>query len=218
MEHRSQIFIYERRELLILILLATTVAVFAFTLGVHLGKRVHSPAEFFSKTTAHAPVETAEDQLPTSVEISDQVTGIQRAARDILDETIKNEVSRTGVKLEPHRQVSLPEKTASANKGATTLITALENAVKAIHRKTPEKKYTLQVGSYPRLSDAQDRIEALEALQLEPYLRVVDLGKKGRWYRIFLGGFDSKKEAEDFGQRYKSRNTIESYIVAVTPH
>ena len=40
MERKKRLFIYEGKELTVLVILGSTVAAFAFTLGVHLGKRV----------------------------------------------------------------------------------------------------------------------------------------------------------------------------------
>jgi cell division protein FtsN len=119
MEQKQRFFIYDRKEMGVLLLLGVMVAIFAFTLGVHLGKRVgpqviaHGPGDAES-----AP--TVPDKLPNRQELTEQAKGAQQAADESLNQALHDEVARTGIKLDTPRQLALPEKTVSKNAGATT--------------------------------------------------------------------------------------------------
>ena len=78
MERKSRVLIYERKEVLLLLGLAAMVGLFAFTFGVHLGKRV--PTKAAAPEQAHSAVHESEvpgvnslpDHEPTRHEAQEQ--------------------------------------------------------------------------------------------------------------------------------------------------
>ncbi len=243
MEQKQRLFIYDRKEMGVLVLLGVMVALFAFTLGVHLGKRValykpvssadHGQAEPGSGTLA--PLQTLPDQVPNRQELAEEAKGVEHAAEEILDRRLHEEVARTGIKLDEPKPVELPKAAVSKKGGATTLDGTHSSAAEpsqspssgekpddelkpaehpAAGRSAPDRKYTLQVGSYQDLADASARIEEIERHGIEPYLRSVILKNKGKWYRIYLGGYDSIEAADKAGKKLRSQRVIDSYIVS----
>jgi cell division septation protein DedD len=201
MEQKQRLFIYDRKEMAVLILLAVMVAVFAFTLGVHLGKRVGGAEMAAPVAIQPSPAPTQPDEVPNRQDIAEQTPAAQQASDEALNRELHDEVSRTGIKMDTPRQVELPEKSRV-------------KSIPAANRPTPHGKYTLQVGSHQKLDEANDQVEALEALGLKPFLRQVDLKAKGRWYRVYLGGFTSREDAEQSGASYRAKKMIESFIVS----
>lgn len=128
MEDRSRFFIYDRREVLALILLFTVVAAFAFTLGVHLGKVAGSPMTQvrLQANGMTSVVETVPDKFGNRQEFQDQIKGVHQAAEEALTLALQEEVSRTGLKLESLRQVELPKSLKSK-----------DNQVEALNKHTP---------------------------------------------------------------------------------
>ena len=236
MDQKQRFFIYDRKEMGVLLLLGLMVAVFAFTLGVHLGKRV-APKPDVSSTHQAEAVETLPDQVPNRQELTEQGKGAQQAADESLNESLKEEVDRTGLRLDTARQVQLPEQPLSQNAGATTdtkpsasprpikkaaSSDAPKSAVDsesaqtdfaALRRVPPEGRFTLQIGSYPSLEEARDQSESLEALGLKPFVRPAEV--KGRqWYRVYLDGFPNREMAEKAGARLLGQHKIEAYVVS----
>lgn len=78
----------------------------------------------------------------------------------------------------------------------------------------PEGRFTLQIGSYPSIREAKDQVDSMEALGLQPVLRVAEIKGKGKWFRVYLGGFSSRDDAEKAGEGYRSQHVIDSFIVA----
>jgi SPOR domain len=63
---------------------------------------------------------------------------------------------------------------------------------------SPEQ-YAVHVGSFRSRATADRESERLAAALTRPGLvRAVDLGEKGVWYRVFIGRFPSRREADDF--------------------
>jgi len=259
MDKRNRLFIYDRREMFVLILLSVMVALFAFTLGVHLGKRVSPGPDAASSKVIQPtePVETQEDSLPNRQDLSEQAPAADPAADEALGRSLHEEVARSGIQLDRARPIELPQEkvksavrkgmrkakppssaapqavpvptltpTGSSNNAANGAVkpaeknsetfgeTAANPAVAASRREAPPGRYTLQVGSFPSLDDARASVEALETVGLRPFLRGVEIPKKGRWFRIYLGGYANREEAQLAGKRYVSEQMIESYLVA----
>ncbi len=230
MEHKQTFFIYNRREMAVLILLGVLVTIFAFTLGVHFGKR--AAIESRPKETAEAVVaDTQNDQLPNRQELTEQGKAVAQAVDESLNETLHDEVIKTGVKLNTPVPVDLPEKTRAVGNGATTAAAntlpptvktgkpaptpnEAEQTIPAALRPSPGGKYTLQVGSYPSVEEAKQQAETLDAQGHKSFLRSAVVKGKGKWYRVFIGGYQSREGADQAGRMLKNKGVVNSYIVA----
>src|SRR5262245_49468076 len=137
MQQKQRVFIYDRKEMGVLTLLGVMVAVFAFTLGVHLGKKVAAQPKNPAQTGETAPVATVPDQVPEARDLHEQAKGVEQAADETLSQSLKEEVGQTGVKTEKPVQVDLPKKPKTENAGATTL-----SGLKKLADKAGEKETT----------------------------------------------------------------------------
>lgn len=233
MSKRSSLWVYDKKEMIVLVLLGGLVAAFAFTLGVHLGKRLYPKAADAAHGDGHV-VPTQEEADPTRQEVSEAAAGNEAAAQEAMTEALRNEVSRTGLKLDEPKQVKLPEETAAEKK--TEQKTEHAPAKKAAVRHEPKaeehaqaeqtaapvekqaagpEKYALQVGSYKTANEAATLVNELQAHSLEPWVQEVNLPGKGKWYRVYLGRFASKVEAEQMGTRYQNQHIIQSFVLAL---
>ena len=94
------------------------VAVFTFTLGVHLGKRAGGNTR--GRVTASSPLlETVDDIVPNRDEAADNAKEAKQVIEDSLNQQLHDEVTRTGIRLHTPHQVELPEKPKTKNAGAT---------------------------------------------------------------------------------------------------
>ena len=242
MDQRQRFFIYDRKEMGVLILLGIMVAMFAFTLGVHLGKRALHPTTE-TPTGAIRPAETIGDKVPESHDIKEQAEGVPAAADETLNSSLHDEVAKTGIHMDTPRQVDLPSttkaKAAEAPAGpegepalatpkakhkAETLAESIappgstsesltETSAPIVKPHAVARKYTLQIGSFPTIEEARATSEKMEAAGIKPLIRAVQLKGKGKWYRIYLGTYDTKELADQAGLRYRAKNAIGSYIV-----
>lgn len=206
----------------VLLLLAVLVATFAFTLGVHLGKRVVPKPLVEHQAPEARSVETTVDSVPSRHELQELTKAANQGLDETLSQSLHDEVARTGIKLDSPRQVDLPSGTRKGAPDAKPAATepgkelaALSIAeVAASRRVPPEGRFTLQIGSYPSIREAKDQVDSMEALGLQPVLRVAEIKGKGKWFRVYLGGFSSRDDAEKAGEGYRSQHVIDSFIVA----
>ena len=117
---KTQLFIYDRKEWIVLIALAMAVAAFAFTLGIHLGKRVQAIS---AQSHSAPPVGAAPqaDAVPNRQELAEASKNVAEESDAALSETLREEVSRTGIHLDVPRQTELPAQPKTAKAGATTI-------------------------------------------------------------------------------------------------
>jgi len=233
-EKNQRLFIYDRKEMLVLLLLGVMVAFFAFTLGVHLGKKVVVRSGNGAAVTAGheaTGVATTGDATPGKQDFQDAMKG---ATPPVVDETVNQalheEVERTGLRLEQGKQISLPSTTRSESKPATVEHKAEHKAEPSQHAPATRTEakvektaapvahskahhYALQIGSYPSEADARARMLTLSSKGLKPYVHSAEV-KGAHWFRVFVGSYDSKDEAEKVGARMKGDHLIEDFVIS----
>ncbi len=233
MDQKRRLFIYDRKEVGILILLGVGVALFAFTLGVHLGKQVVPKAvEVAGEAKPVDPLLPAETQAPSRVEISQEVKNVPAAVDETLDQSLRDEIAKTGMKVDRARQVDLP---TEVHKEASRPEVGTDPAPKKISAKEKTQaepksepaseraatagasRYTLQVGSYPSLHEAEPELLKLNENGLRAEVREVELAGKGKWFRLFVGQFESVKDAEKAGKSFKKERRIAEFVVVRAP-
>jgi len=218
MQQKQRLFIYSRKEMVVLVLLGTLVAVFAFTLGIHLGKRV-SPALDTNEANPIAAIEPEAEESPSPQQLADNAEVIRDFADESLDQAAHDEIQKAGLKLDVPRQVELPTVPKDPAAGATVTTDDGQvgdelQAVPAALRPAAGGKYTLQIGSFRTAREATDRAQVLDAAGLKPFLRGAEVKGKGKWYRLYVGGYLSRDEAEKAGADYRTQGLISSFIIA----
>lgn len=225
--------------MLVLLLLGVLVAFFAFTLGVHLGKKVVGRSgNGVAVTAGHEAngVATIGDAIPSKQEFQDVM---KSATPPVVDETVNQalheEVERTGLRLEQGKQVSLPAATRAETKTAPATEPGKREpeakgepkaqpqvAAKAHNRgaapaaQSPQLKthhYALQIGSYPSEADARARMLTISTQGYKPYVQSAEV-KGAHWFRVYLGSYRSKDEAEKAGAKLKADRTIEDFVIS----
>ena len=97
MDSKRRLFIYDRKEVGVLILLGVGVALFAFTLGVHLGKQVvPKPTESLGEAKPIEPLNPGEVQAPNRIEVAQEVKNIPAAVDETLDQSLRDEIAKRG--------------------------------------------------------------------------------------------------------------------------
>ncbi len=66
-----------------------------------------------------------------------------------------------------------------------------------------EGNYTIQVASFKKQDSANQELEKLLKSQLPAFVKSRDLKEKGVWYRVYVGRFNTKKDADDYLKDFK---------------
>ena len=73
--------------------------------------------------------------------------------------------------------------------------------------------YTLHLASFRGEANAQRLVRELAAKKVSARVAQVDLGPKGRWHRVLVGGFASRAQAQAQGQKLRQAGTIAKFTV-----
>lgn len=73
--------------------------------------------------------------------------------------------------------------------------------------------YSVQVGSYPDMAEASRVVKKWKAKGYPAYLMIADIPDRGRWYRVRLGGFESRGEATKYMNEFTTRENVEALVV-----
>lgn len=73
--------------------------------------------------------------------------------------------------------------------------------------------YAIQVGAYRELDEARLRHEEWKAKGYSAYVMQTDIPDRGRWYRVRLGAFATRDEADGFLQQLRQREGVEAMVV-----
>jgi len=82
--------------------------------------------------------------------------------------------------------------------------------------KVPADGWSVQVASYPTVEEAESSVEAFRTEGMAAY-RVGALVDGHTWYRVRIGGFDSRKKAEDARRRLVDQLGDPGLMVAAAP-
>jgi cell division septation protein DedD len=74
-------------------------------------------------------------------------------------------------------------------------------------------RYSVQVGSYPNMAEATKVVERWKGKGYPAYLMIADIPDRGRWYRVRIGGFESRGEAMRYMDEFTSRENVEALVV-----
>jgi cell division septation protein DedD len=79
---------------------------------------------------------------------------------------------------------------------------------------TADGPLTIQVGSHNQMDLADSQAQKLRAAGYDPRVVSVEIPKRGRWYRVQVGGFSERREAQQFGAQLVSKGVVESFVIA----
>jgi cell division protein FtsN len=223
MAKNKKFFIYRSNEMIFLVTIALVVSALAFTLGIHFGKKIGSKMASTSAEPQHESAHSAEaapDQVPGQHELVEEVKRAEDQSEDLLDKKLHEEVTKRGIQLENPLEVALPDETKTEGSGVTATEKAkkIAEAEKTATTKTEEAdpKFTLQIGSFPNFDEAKSKAHSLEESGEKPFVGYAKVNGKD-WYRVYVGSFETKQDAEERGLSYKKKGTVSSFVVSKMP-
>ena len=74
-------------------------------------------------------------------------------------------------------------------------------------------RYSVQVGSYPQMSEAAQAVERWKKKGYPAFMMIADIPDRGRWYRVRLGGFKTREDATYYMKELQARENVEALVV-----
>lgn len=118
----------------------------------------------------------------------------------VMNSTGAGETKTAAPKVSP-----APERSAPQENGAVNGAVRIKSGEAA--------RYAIQVGSFPNLDEANASVARWKERGYPAYMMIADIPDRGRWYRIRIGGFESRTDAEAYMNELTDREDVEALIV-----
>lgn len=73
--------------------------------------------------------------------------------------------------------------------------------------------YAVQAGSFSTVSDANERVSSLRAAGFEARVAAVEIAKRGTWYRVYSGRFESREDASLHDKKLRASGAVADTMV-----
>ncbi|MBD0325823.1 MAG: SPOR domain-containing protein [Pyrinomonadaceae bacterium] len=157
-----------------------------------------------NQTLAQPPQPANTNPAATSVQDSSQ-TGAPAPVELKKEAEAIEEKAETKAQEEPKPAASAPSEVETKKS---------EPAPLPPSQSTEAGGFTIQIGSYNVIEQANERVARLQATGFDARVVAVELPKRGTWYRVQAGRFSNREEATRFGNEMKSRGAADSFIIA----
>jgi cell division septation protein DedD len=213
MSEKPSLYVVEKKEVIILVILFVLVTVLSFTMGVKYGESVgkkavkeqvaaeeeagghgaeaiggklgeSAPAHGSPEVAGHDEHGTAAPEKPASREVVEKNS----------DEYLLNALKESGIEPPGGKapgDAKLPDEVKRVKSGY----------------------YVIQVGSHPTRSEAESQVRQLATKKVSAGILAPFKDRQGEWHRVVVGSFKTKREAEREAAQLKSRKAILSFFV-----
>jgi DedD protein len=196
LKENSSVVIINKWLVIMAILITSSLS---FTLGYLVGKKVTSPVVNQSSVIPGQEITEQKNIKPegkeTSIQQPQQTQGIQLPKEIQPKETRQAQQDKKPKETEKTRQVRKTQEP----------------------QKTPKtRKYTVQAGAFNNISDAKALKAKLDKKGYKTYITAVETQKHKKFYKIRIGNFATRKEAEIISIKIKKNEGLNSFVTFKT--
>ncbi len=188
------IFSLSSMQIAIISVVAILLLSFSFLLGIRIGRNQEPASLAVTETSLPAGEDVSKTEM-TDLAAAEDPDPETEGEAELTFNTSLSEVETTTAAIDKPR-VTRPQP-------------------KPVETTATEKyeKYTLQVASVKKREDAERFGRELSKKGFFTYVEEKDLGDKGLWYRVKLGGFPTMAEANSMKARLKDEHQLDSFVV-----
>lgn len=194
MEENNKVIVFEKKEIILVLIFVLVLIITSFTLGIRLGKKL----AFTDAGIKDEDVKAVE--LKSTVEEDAEAT-ISEDAKLTDEEKLKKLMDESKSRLTDEL-----EKFSTDEKPAETAAAPETNAMAG--------KYTIQLGSYNNLDEAKQFAEGFTVRGYSPIINEVKIEGKGTWYRVSLGIFNTVDEAKNYIKEEQSLFSGQEHVIS----
>jgi len=125
------------------------------------------------------------------------------------------EVKAVASKVQPANEINPKDAAVAAmpeQKIAQKIVNAEPAKAEAVIPSAENLSYTIQVASFKDKNKAETKLTELEKKGYKPFILSRDLADKGIWYRVYVGSFSTRDEAQSYLSKVKA-DYPDSFII-----
>lgn len=201
MDDKSNLYVFERKEVFLIFLFMILIGVTSFILGVKVGKQ-YSFAQAGFEQADQERVELLSKEEEQIHQNGDKPKDVQIDADNLVERM--NESLEQKIREELEREEATPVPTEPAKDSTQTDIKTESSALSG--------KYTIQLGSYRTLEEAEQFANGFKIKGYNPIISQKEIQGRGTWFRVSLGAFDSLSQAKDYILKEKELFLGQDYV------
>ena len=221
MDEKTKLYVFAKKEVLLIFLLMLLMAVTSFMLGIKVGKDYSFKEAGFSqadrlKVDMLSNEEEAVNDLMKEESSKGEAPKIDiNKVHQTLEEKIRQELEQENSKFNESTTAPSPNVEAPvAPKVETKEEVAAPSESKPVASDDPYAgKFTIQLGSHRSIKEAEEFAQGFKARGYNPIVSEVELAGRGTWFRVSLGAFDNISEAKDYIIKEKSLFQGQDYVI-----
>lgn len=215
MDDKTNLYVFEKKEVLLIFVFMILIAVTSFVLGVKIGKS-------FTYTEVERAVEESArvDMKSTQEEAVQQMMDAETPAKDYeedvhsrIEEHIRREFEENEQRLAPPpSKENVEDPRANVLEQPLLQGEPLETVESTVPENSLRGKYTIQVGSHRSKNEAEQFANGFKVRGYDPIINEVEVPGRGIWYRVSIGIFESISDARDYAIKEQSLFQGEDYV------
>ncbi|MBT7611114.1 MAG: SPOR domain-containing protein [Bacteriovoracaceae bacterium] len=208
MDEKSNLYVFEKKEIFLLFLFMILIALTSFVFGVKMGKNYsYKSAGLTTEDRTNVDLLSGqEEDVNNTLEKTNKVDEeeLRKAMHESLKKKIMDEMTKN-----PAMPIATPSPivTPIAEVAETAKETASNNSDKFTG------KFTIQLSSHRSKDEATEFSNGFTARGYDPIVNEVELKGKGTWYRVSLGVFDNVSEAKEYILKEKELFQGQDYVI-----
>ncbi len=206
MDDKTNLYVFEKKEVLLIFIFMLLIAVTAFVLGVKVGKTF----TYSDITQVEKDFDQLQFQSDKEEEMQEQVVPTEIPAdvtNKLLEDSLKEELTREEARL--NEASSKPEPAAT-----NSLLPQVQLSTTTSQATSPDLdgKYTIQLGSHRSYDEAEQFARGFTVRGYNPIIKETEIPGKGIWFRVSIGVFDSVSDARDYVLKESTLFHGEDYV------
>lgn len=231
MNEKSNFYVFERKEIILVILFVIVTAITSFIFGLNIGanhayeKAGHTGNDLKQITTETPKVDftsTQEEKVEEIVKKEEtKKVDINKEIQDSLKQKMIEEFSKENKKfvnaapVQKNEMAEAPKVEAAPEQKIVEPDQVMEEAPSAQEQSDDNfsGKYTIQLSSFQSLAEAKQFAEGFKVLGYNPIINEKNIPGRGNWFRVSLGVFNSLSETKDYILKHKSLFAERDYVL-----
>lgn len=232
MSEKPSLYVVEKKEVVILVVLFVLVTVLSFTIGVRygesVGKKVALEKQEAKEEVSSESAESIGGKLGDTQEEAKSAAATHEDGKPHSEASGEEKPSTASAPTKEERPERAAGKDSLDKDSDEYLLNALkETGVEPPGGKAPEnaslpqevKKaprpgtYVIQVGSHPTRQEAESQIRKLQSKNVKADILAPFKDRQGEWHRVVISGFKTKREADREASQLKAKGAFSSFFV-----
>ena len=200
------------RQVFFLFFGGAVVACLVFVLGVMVGKRLEARERVAHKAATSAQVDplAALDELGADEQADEK--GDDLAFATALAAEVKAPPKPAAEAAPPPAPAPAP---AAADKPPVAEKTDKDKPKDKDKDKDKKSKFTLQISSFQERAEADALVAKLSASGYKPYIVMSNVADKGIFFRVRIGEYTSKSDAQDAKAEFEKKQHLLAYVTKI---